>query len=221
MIGHSLIGDFSMARMIKILLVIATLSWLAGCAGPEVSSSQEIQKALNSTPASMTHYVLGPSDVVQVSVWRNQDLSVTVPVRPDGKISVPLVGDIQAGGLTPQQLAQNIQSQLNSYIRDPKVSVIVQQMNSHEYTERVRVTGAVKNPMTVPYREGMTVLDMVLQAGGLTDFADAGDAMLYRKLGDKVVAIPIDLSAILRQGDIKTNYKLHPGDILTIPERNF
>lgn len=210
-----------MARMFKILLVIVALSWLAGCAGPQVSSNQEIQKALNSTPASMKHYILGPSDVLQVSVWRNKDLSVTVPVRPDGKISVPLVGDIQAGGLTPETLAQNIQSQLNTYIRDPKVSVIVQQMSSHEYMERVRVTGAVKNPMTVPYRQGMTVLDVVLQAGGLNDFAAPDNTVLYRKMANKVVAIPVHLDEILKNGNIATNYKLHPGDILTIPERNF
>lgn len=210
-----------MARMLKILLALATMSWLAGCAGPQVSSSQEIQAALNATPPSSKQYILGPTDVVQVSVWRNSDLSVSVPVRPDGKISVPLIGDVQAAGLTPEKLAANIQQQLGTYIRDPKVSVIVQQMGSHEYTERVRVTGAVKNPMSTPYRQGMTVLDVVLVAGGLNNFADPNDAVLYRKVGNHVVAIPVHLNDILKDGDIKTNYKLDPGDILTIPERNF
>ena len=210
-----------MARMFRVLLVFVSMVWLAGCAGPQVSSQQEIQTALNTTPPSMKHYILGPSDVVQVSVWRNQDLSVKVPVRPDGKISVPLVGDVQAAGLTPQTLAENIQKQLSNYIRQPQVSVIVEQMSSHEYTERVRVTGAVKNPMSTPYRQGMTVLDMVLVAGGLNDFAAPDKAVLYRKVGNRVVAIPVHLNEILQQGNIKTNYKLHPGDILTIPERNF
>lgn len=210
-----------MARMVKVLLVLLSLTWLAGCAGPQVSSQQAIQQALNSTPPSIKQYILGPSDSVEVSVWRNPDLSVTVPVRPDGKISVPLIGDVQAAGLTPEKLASNIQKQLNTYIREPKVSVIVEQMGSHEYTERVRVTGAVKSPMSTPYRQGMTVLDMVLVAGGLNDFAAPNKAVLYRKVGDKVVAIPVHLEDILTKGDIKTNYKLHPGDILTIPERNF
>jgi len=210
-----------MARMFKVLLVIATMAWLGGCAGPQVSSQQQIQAALNATPSSMKSYILGPSDVVQVSVWRNQDLSATVPVRPDGKISVPLIGDVQASGLTPERLAGNIQKQLSAYIRQPKVSVIVQQMGSHEYTERVRVTGAVKNPMSTPYRQGMTVLDMVLVAGGLNDFAAPNKAVLYRKIGKQVVAIPVHLEDILKEGNIQTNYKLHPGDILTIPERNF
>lgn len=210
-----------MARMLKILLAVAAMIWLSGCAGPEVSSQQEIQAALNSTPPSLKHYILGPSDVVEVSVWRNQDLSVTVPVRPDGDISVPLVGDVQAAGITPEALASHIQDKLNTYIRNPKVSVIVTQMGSHEYTERVRVTGAVKSPMSAPYRQGMTVLDMVLGAGGLNDFAAPNKAVLYRKMGDKVVAIPVHLNDILHKGEVQTNYKLHPGDILTIPERDF
>lgn len=210
-----------MARMFKVLLGVVTVIWLAGCAGPQVSSEQQISAALNSTPPSTQEYILGPTDVVQVSVWRNQDLSVTVPVRPDGKISVPLVGDIQAAGLTPTQLGNNIQKRLQTYIREPQVSIIVEQMGSHEYTDRVRITGAVKNPMSTPYRKGMTVLDMVLNAGGLNNFAAPSDAVLYRKLDNKVVAIPIHLDEILTKGDIQTNYQLHPGDILTIPERNF
>ncbi|WP_097461216.1 XrtA/PEP-CTERM system exopolysaccharide export protein [Mangrovitalea sediminis] len=210
-----------MARMFKILLAVVSMVWLAGCAGPQISSQQQIKAALSSTPESVKQYVLGPSDVVNVSVWRNQDLSVTVPIRPDGKISVPLLGDVQAAGLTPEALANNIQSKLGVYIREPKVSVIVEQMISHEYTERVRITGAVKSPMSAPYREGMTVLDMVLGAGGLNDFAAPNKAVLYRKVGKDIVAIPVHLDDILNQGDIATNYKLHAGDILTIPERTF
>lgn len=210
-----------MARMYKVLLTIVCLSWLAGCAGPQVSSQKEINAALNSMPPSMKEYRLGPSDVVDVNVWRNNDLSVKVPVRPDGMISVPLVGDVKAAGKTPEALASEIQAKLGAYIRQPQVSVIVEQMSSHEYTERVRVTGAVKNPMSTPYRQGMTVLDMVLVAGGLNQFAAPDKTILYRKVGDKVVAIPVHLNEILHDGDIKTNYKLHPGDILSIPERNF
>lgn len=209
-----------MARMFRVLLALTTLVWLAGCAGPQISN-QQLQAALNSTPPSMKHYILGPTDVVKVDVWRNQDLSATVPVRPDGKISVPLIGDVQAAGLTPETLAHNVEKKLQNYIRQPQVSVIVQQMTSHEFTERVRVTGAVKNPQSTPYREGMTVLDVVLSAGGLNNFADGNDAVLYRKVNGKVVALPVHLDDILNQGDIRTNYKLHPGDILTVPERNF
>jgi polysaccharide export outer membrane protein len=165
--------------------------------------------------------VIGATDGIRVSVWRNPDLSVSVPVRPDGKISVPLVGDVQASGRTPEQLADAIENELGSYIREPQVSIVITSMGSHEFTDRVRVTGAVGQPTSVPHRDGMTVLDMVLGAGGLSPFAAANNAMLYRPLEDEVVAIPVKLKDILERGDISTNFQLRPGDILTVPERSF
>lgn len=144
-----------------------------------------------------------------------------MPIRPDGKISVPLIGDVQASGRTPEELAANIETSLSAYIREPQVSVVVTSMGSHEFTDRVRVTGAVVQPTSVPHRDGLTVLDMVLSAGGANAFAALNNAMLYRPLEGEVVAIPIRLGDILNNGDIETNYSMRPGDILTIPERNF
>ncbi|WP_375169908.1 XrtA/PEP-CTERM system exopolysaccharide export protein [Marinobacter sp.] len=204
------------------LALLLIVSLLSGCAGPSASSRDKIQRALSvTTTASVEEYLLGVTDVVQVSVWRNEDLSVEVPVRPDGKISVPLVGDVQASGRTPQALADDIENSLARYIRQPQVSIVVTSMGSHEYTDRVRVTGAVKQPVSVPHRAGMTVLDIVLGAGGATPFAALNNSMLYRKIDGEVVAIPVRLEDILNNGDVSTNYAIRPGDILSIPERNF
>lgn len=195
---------------------------LSGCATQSPSSPEKIREALAlSQEQSVQEYIIGATDVVNVSVWRNQDLSVSVPVRPDGKISVPLIGDVQASGESPEQLADSVERRLASYIREPQVSVVVTSMGSHEFTDRVRVTGAVGQPTSTPHRDGMTVLDIVLGSGGLTPFASGNNAMLYRSLNGEVVAIPVRLDDILERGDISTNYALRPGDILTIPERNF
>lgn len=205
--------------------VIATLMAVAlssGCASRSASSPEAINRALSvDTSTSFDEYILGPTDTVRVSVWRNEDLSITVPVRPDGKVSVPLVGDVQASGKTPEGLAGDIERQLASYIRQPQVSVVVTSMGSHEFIDRVRVTGAVQQPLSMPHRAGMTVLDVVLQAGGTNQFAAENNAMLYRKVGNDVVAIPVRLDDILTRGDVKTNYLLRPGDILSVPERVF
>lgn len=214
-----------MSRMYQCLGFVFSLlivSLIAGCAVNPGSSPEKIQRALNAnTIDNVPLYVLGATDVVSVSVWRNNDLSISVPIRPDGKISVPLIGDVQASGRTPEELAANIETSLSAYIREPQVSVVVTSMGSHEFTDRVRVTGAVVQPTSVPHRDGLTVLDMVLSAGGANAFAALNNAMLYRPLEGEVVAIPIRLGDILNNGDIETNYSMRPGDILTIPERNF
>lgn len=203
-----------------LLLSLTAVALVAGCAGPRSSSPEKIQKALAiDTTNSVDQYILGATDVVRVSVWRNDDLSISVPVRPDGKISVPLAGDVQASGLAPEELASDIELRLESFIREPQVSVVVTSMGSHEFSDRVRVTGAVQQPTSVPHRSGMTVLDMVLTSGGLSPFAAANNSILYRVVDGEVVAIPIKLDEILTRGDISTNYRLRPGDILTVPER--
>lgn len=202
---------------VSLLVVVA----LAGCASNQASSPEKIQRALDMDANTAAPYILGATDVVSVSVWRNNDLSISVPIRPDGKISVPLIGDVQAAGRTPEALAASIEKSLSGYIREPQVSVVVTSMTSHEFTDRVRVTGAVVQPTSIPQRDGMTVLDLVLTAGGASPFADLNSAMLYRPMSGEVVAIPVHLGDILNKGIIKTNYSLMPGDILSIPERNF
>lgn len=205
-----------------LILSLTAVAFVAGCAGPQASSQDAINEALSlQTTTSVDEYVLGPSDAIQISVWRNQDLSIGVPVRPDGRVSMPLIGDLMATGKTPEQLATEIEIGLASYIREPQVTVVVTSMGSHEFSDRVRVTGAVNQSISVPHRSGMTVLDMVLSAGGANPFAKLNDAMLYRSMDDKVVAIPVRLGDILNKGDVSTNYRMRPGDILTVPERNF
>jgi len=156
-----------------------------------------------------------------VQVWRNEELSVRVPVRPDGKISTPLVGDIVAAGLTTEQLAQAITAKLSNYVRNPEVTVIVNNPASADFLRRVRITGSVRNPISITYRQGITVLDLVLQAGGLTEFASPGKTRLYRTVDGKTKIYAVELDAILQDGDLRTNYTLYPSDVVTVPERSF
>jgi len=180
-------------------------------------------EGVDQTPANVEEYRIGADDRVQVTVWRNPELSVTAPVRPDGKISAPLIGDVEAGGRTPSEVAESIKRQLSTYIRDPNVAVIITELRSHEYLSRVRVTGAVRTPKSIPHRQGMTVLDAVLEAGGVNDFASANRTKLYRKAKNKteVEVLEIELGDILNKGRLQTNLLLRPGDVITVPERLF
>jgi len=172
-------------------------------------------------PAVDTYHI-GVDDMVQVSVWHNPDLSVTVPVRPDGNISVPLIGDVRAGGRTPEDVAADVKQRLTTYLRDPQVAVILTELRSHEYLSRVRVTGAVHQPVSIPYRQGMTVLDAVLAAGGTTEFANGDRTSLYRRQdGGGVQPYDIKLDRIMKKGELSSNIPVQPGDIITVPERAF
>ena len=166
-------------------------------------------------------YLIGVDDRVQVTVWHEPELSVTAPVRPDGKISVPIIGDVEAGGRTASEVADIIKKRLSAYVRDPNVVVILTELRSHEFLSRVRVTGAVRTPRSIPHRQGMTVLDAILEAGGINDFAAPGRTKLYRKVKDKTEVLDIELGDLLRKGRIESNFTLRPGDIITVPERLF
>ncbi len=167
------------------------------------------------------NYRIGVDDRVQIAVWRNPELSVTAPVRPDGKISVPIIGDVEAGGRTPSEVAEVIKKRLSEYIREPNVVVILTELRSHEFLSRVRVTGAVRTPRSMPHRQGMTVLDAVLESGGVNDFASPNRSKLYRKVKDKTEVFEVDLGDILNKGRLESNYPLRPGDVITVPERLF
>ena len=166
-------------------------------------------------------YRIGVDDRVQIVVWRNPEVSVTAPVRPDGKISVPIIGDVEAGGHTPSEVSEIIKKRLSEYIREPNVAVIITELRSHEFLSRVRVTGAVRTPRSMPHRQGMTVLDAVLEAGGVNDFASPNRSKLYRKVKDKTEVFEVDLGDILKKGRLESNYMLRPGDVITVPERLF
>lgn len=178
-------------------------------------------EALNETSVSVPEYRIGVDDRVQVTVWRNPELTVNAPVRPDGKISVPLIGDVEVGGHTPSGVAENIKKQLSAYLREPNVAVIVTELRSGEYLTRVRITGAVRTPRSIPHRQGMTVLDAVLEAGGVNEFASPNRARVYRRAKDKTDVFEIQLGDILNKGRLETNLLLKPGDVITVPERLF
>jgi len=191
---------------------------MCGTCAPAALGAQAAAPAA-SAASTANDYRIGVDDVVQVSVWRNPDLGITVPVRPDGKISVPLIGDVAAGGRTATEVAADIQTRLTTYIRDPQVAVILTELRSHEYLSRVRVTGAVRQPVSIPYRQGMTVLDAVLAAGGTTEFAAGDRSHLYRKSDKDTKTMDVQLERILNRGDLTTNFTVSPGDVITVPER--
>lgn len=165
------------------------------------------------------NYIIGPGDTLQVFVWRNPELTTSVPVRPDGKISTPLVEDLVAVGKTPSQLARDIEGVLGEFIRSPQVNVIVTIPVSA--FSQVKVIGQVANPQSLAYREGMRVLDAVLASGGLADFAAGNRARIVRKVNGKDVQLKVKLLDLLNKGDMKQNLELKPGDVLVIPESLF
>jgi len=202
-----------------LLLLFACVA-LAGCASTGITS-QGAPPTDSARTSAVEAYRIGVDDLVQVTVWRNPELGVTVPVRPDGMISVPLIGDVPAGGHTPPEVAKDIQDRLAAYVRDPQVAVILTELRSHEYLARVRVTGAVRQPVSIPFRQGMTVLDAVLAAGGPTEFASGDRTVLHRKTADGELGYAVKLDGILERGDLATNFPVAPGDVITVPERTF
>ncbi|HTC53357.1 MAG TPA: XrtA/PEP-CTERM system exopolysaccharide export protein [Steroidobacteraceae bacterium] len=164
-------------------------------------------------------YLIGPGDKLQIYVWQNADLTVTVPVRQDGKVSTPLVEDMLAAGKTPSVLARDIEAVLAEYVRSPKVNVFV--LEAVSAFSQVKVTGQVKTPQAMPFHEGMTVLDAVLAAGGLTDFAAGNRARVVRTVDGKQQEIKIHLDKLLNSGDMSQNVALRPGDVILIPESRF
>lgn len=200
--------------------IIGLLLLLGACA---TSMTSNAPPRIDPEAQAVSVYRIGVDDILQISVWHNPDLDAKVPVRPDGMISVPLIGDVMAGGKTPEEVSAEIADKLRTYVRDPQVAVILTELRSHEYLSRVRVTGAVRQPVSVPYRQGMTVLDAVLAAGGTTEFAAPDRTELYRKDrdGHGSTAYPVQLDRILKKGDLKTNYPAQPGDVITVPERVF
>jgi polysaccharide export outer membrane protein len=166
------------------------------------------------------NYRIGPGDVLNVFVWHNTDLSAQMPVRPDGRISLPLVGDVVAAGMTPSDLASQIQDKLKSYIKDPLVTVIPTQFVGM-FTRQVRVIGEAVQPRAIPYSASMTALDVMIAVGGLTKYADGNRAVLVRAIDGKQQSYEVHLDSLVRDGDVSENVAMQPGDILIIPQRFF
>jgi polysaccharide export outer membrane protein len=165
------------------------------------------------------NYIIGPGDNVNIVVWRNPELSMSVPVRPDGKITAPLVDDLQAMGKDPSTLARDFEKELGKFIRDPVVTVIVTSFVG-PYSEQVRVVGEAAKPQTLAYKQKMTVLDVMIAVGGITDFADGNRATILRP-SDNNAQYTVRLKDLVKRGDVSANVDMKPGDILIIPQSWF
>lgn len=188
------------------------LGLLTACAG--YSSSYPAAPAGAATQGY--NYVVGPGDMLDISVWRNPELSMSVPVRPDGKVSTPLVDELMAQGKTPVEIARELETALGKLVRDPVVTVIVTNFVG-PYSEQIRVVGEAARPQALPYRQKMTVLDVMIAVGGLTDFADGNGASITRASeGD--ARYSVRLKDLIKRGDISANVEMKPGDILIIPQ---
>lgn len=167
-------------------------------------------------------YIIGPLDTVNVFVWRNQEVTTTVTVRPDGRISVPLIEDMPATGKTPTQLARDIEGALSKYIRNPIVTVIVSGFTG-PFAQQVRVVGEATEPQAIPFRANMTLLDVMISVGGLTEYAAGNRSTLvrYNTASKRQEEYTVRISDLIRDGDVSANVKINPGDVIIIPESFF
>lgn len=202
------------------ILIFILISGMAGCASSP-PKLPDPDAGFGPNNVLVDAYKIDVSDTVQISVWKNPELSVSEPVRPDGMIAVPLVGDVMASGRTPEELAKEITDRLSDYIKSPNVTVILTGLQGHAYLSRIRVTGAVANNTSITYQQGMTVLDAILDAGSVDLYADSNSTKLHRRTDNGAVTYDIRLKDILEDGDMTTNVLLMPGDVITVPERAF
>ena len=195
---------------------------ITACASSKPNLPPEASSWKNAGPSVLVKsYKMAVGDQLQINVWKNPELSLSEPIRPDGKISMPLIGDVMAVGLTPEELAANIETRLASYVKSPNVTVILTSLQGHAFLSRIRVTGSVTQNVSIPYHQGMTVLDAVLEAGSVDLYADANNTKLHRRTKKGSEAYDIRLKDIMKKGDMTTNVSLMPGDIITVPERSF
>jgi polysaccharide export outer membrane protein len=198
--------------MFRILVAMLAALILAGCASSNppapVKAAQPDYK-----------YIIGPGDTLSIVVWRNPELSTAVPVRPDGRITTPLVEDMVAQGKNPSELAREIETALKKYLQDPVVTVVVQNFGGGN-SEQVRVLGQAVKPATLPYRQNMTLLDVMISVGGLTDFAAGNRAVLIRA-AESNKAYNVRLADLIKRGDVGANVQVLPGDVIIIPESWF
>lgn len=205
---------FSIRRIVLALAAVGTA--LAGCSSPQPS---EVQMPPAAEPVQ-SEYRIGPGDTLQIFVWNHPELSLTVPVRPDGLLSTPLVENVKAEGKTPSELSKDLETAMGEYVRSPKVNVIVTGFQG-SLEDRIRVVGAATQPQTLPYRAGMTLVDVMVAVGGLSEFAAGNRAVIARREGDKQYRIPVKLNDLLNRGDISADVPVRPGDVIIIPESRF
>ncbi|MEM7432687.1 MAG: XrtA/PEP-CTERM system exopolysaccharide export protein [Pseudomonadota bacterium] len=197
-------------------LALLAVFLMAGCGSAPPQASESDIAAVS----GKGDYQIGPGDTLNIFVWRNDDLSVTVPVRPDGKISTPLVEDMEAVGKTPSELARDMEEVLAEYIRSPRVNVIVEGFVG-TFSEQVRVLGQAAQPQSIPYRERMTLLDVMIEVGGLTEFASGNRSKLVRVVDGQTQEYRVRLDDLVNKGDLDQNMLMQPGDVIIIPEAIF
>ncbi|MES2018676.1 MAG: XrtA/PEP-CTERM system exopolysaccharide export protein [Pseudomonadota bacterium] len=186
---------------------------LGGCSTP-------VPMVADTTAAPLHDYLIGPGDNVNIIVWRNPEVSMSVPVRPDGKITTPLVEDLQASGKTSTELARDIEKALAKFIQQPVVTVIVTGFTG-TYGEQIRVIGQAARPQALPYRRDMSLMDVLIAVGGVTEFASGNKASIIRKVDGQLQKVPVRLNDLIKDGDISANMAMRPGDVLVIPESFF
>ena len=199
------------SRLLGKIFGLAVFAWLAGCA-----SVGKFPPAPASAQTEDYSYIIGPGDNLNIMVWRNPELSMSTPVRPDGKISAPLVDEMVVQGKTSVEIARDVEKALAKYVRDPVVTVVVTSFIG-PYSEQIRVIGEAAKPQFLPYKQKMTLLDVMIAVGGLTDFADGNAASIFRASeGDKRYSVRI--KDLIKRGDIGANVEMKPGDVLIIPQ---
>ena len=211
------------AQVSRIFLAVSMpAALLAGCAGDGAKPQLPPASFVATTDGPSEDYVIGPLDELTIFVWRNAELGAKVQVRPDGRITTPLITDMPAVGKTPAKLADDIKLALSQYIENPLVSVIVNNF-SGTFSQQIRIVGAAEKPATVSYRSDMTLLDAMIAVGGLSEYAAGNRARLvrYDRQTGKQTEYKVRLGDLLKNGDIKANVKLQPGDVIIIPESVF
>jgi len=209
-----------MKAFYTIIFTSVFIAGLSSCAGTKPNLPPKSWESVEPS-ILVDSYKMAVGDQVQINVWKNPELSMSAPIRPDGKIAMPLIRDVFAVGRTPEELGVVIENKLASYVKSPNVTVILSSLQGQAFLSRIRVTGSVAQNMSMPYLQGMTVLDAVLEAGSIDLYADANNTKLHRRTKSGSVAYDIRLKDILEDGKMLTNVILKPGDVITVPESNF
>ena len=212
---------FALNKQLRVFGGLLCAALMVACADTarQTLPASETYASRTTDPAEYT-YLIGPGDELSIFVWRNPEVSADVTVRPDGRITMPLVEDLQASGRTATELAREIEGLLNTYIRNPIVTVIVEG-GVGPYSEYIRVVGQAAEPMVLPYVEKMTLLDVIIQVGGLTEFAAGNRATIVRLVDNQRKQYKVRVDDLVNSGDITANVDMLPGDILIIPEAWF
>lgn len=205
-------------RFAALLGALSGVLFLTGCASRS-TELPELPQASGDAQFS-TRYRIAPGDTIQIFVWRNPEVSTAVPVRPDGLLSAPLLEEVPAAGKTPAELARDLEAELSTYLRDPLVTVIVNGFVG-TFNEQIRVLGEASQPRSMLYRDSMTILDVLVETGGLTQYADGNNSILVRRVDGQIEEYRLRLDDLLQNGDATANVDMRPGDVVIVPEAWF